>query len=264
MPRLYLTRNLKTYQGDTEKRLDAFLGDVQSILQDLENQINANPAIWTRLGTNSPFPQAPQAKDVLLDYSSGSFRIGLYDGNEWVYITLASLDGSTITEDQHGALGRETTDGNPLHTSATTTEPGFMSDSDKTKLDGIASGATATPLSNATPETQVLGDSGTAGISTSASRSDHKHPVTALSDITHGSRGGGTLHADATTIASGFQNAADKVKSDHFLGKTTSTAAPSVTEYPASGDYGFHEDTMTSTRYWAYNDGGTVFSAVLT
>lgn len=51
--------------------------------------------------------------------------------------------------------------------------------------------------------TDALGSAGVAG---TASRSDHTHG--------HGDRGGGTLHALATTLVAGFMSAADKTKLD--------------------------------------------------
>lgn len=130
MARIFLTRNIKNKDDPKE-----VAGDIEGILQDLENQLNDAPAIWSRTGSNQPLPQSPSTKDVLLDMATGNLRIGLYDGIQWNYISLASLSGTSITEDQHGALGRETTDGDPLHTSATTSEAGFMSAADKTALD---------------------------------------------------------------------------------------------------------------------------------
>lgn len=61
---------------------------------------------------------------------------------------------------------------------ATTSAAGFMSSSDKNKLDGIASNATNTVLSNATPDPITAGNSGSAGTSTGAARADHVHPTT--------------------------------------------------------------------------------------
>lgn len=94
--------------------------------------------------------------------------------------------------------------GGTLHATATPATPGFMSNADKGKLDGIAPGATATPLSS-TPPPNVAAASG-AGSNTSAARSDHTHG--------HGNQAGGTLHATATNATAGFMSAADKTKLD--------------------------------------------------
>lgn len=87
---------------------------------------------------------------------------------------------------------------------ASTSQPGLMSAADKTKLDGIPSGATATPLASTSPA-----DVGTTapGIAGAASRSDHVHA--------HGNQLGGALHANVVAAgAAGFITGADKTKLD--------------------------------------------------
>lgn len=46
----------------------------------------------------------------------------------------------------------------------------------------------------------------------------------------------------------------------NFVGRTTSTNPPSITEYPNNRDWGFHVDSSPSPYdlYLAYNNGGTV------
>lgn len=73
----------------------------------------------------------------------------------------------------------------------------------------------APPLGSATPTTEVLGDTAVVGTSANASHEDHKHAMTALSDTTHGTRAGGTLHANATSSVAGFMASADKAAFDH-------------------------------------------------
>lgn len=43
-----------------------------------------------------------------------------------------------------------------------------------------------------------------------------------------------------------------------FTGITRSSGAPSTTELPAAGNFGWHQNTSTGDYYWAYNDAGTV------
>lgn len=43
-----------------------------------------------------------------------------------------------------------------------------------------------------------------------------------------------------------------------FTGITRSTAAPTTTELPAAGNFGWHQNTSTGAYYWAYNDAGSV------
>lgn len=107
---------------------------------------------------------------------------------------------------------------------------------DGAKLDGIAAGATNTPLSAVAP-VDVTKAAAAVGVAVTAARSDHKHDITtavavdvtdatnaegvattlARSDHTHahGSRGGGALHALAIASgAAGFMSGADKAKLD--------------------------------------------------
>ncbi|WP_434510532.1 phage tail-collar fiber domain-containing protein [Desulfitobacterium sp. AusDCA] len=62
---------------------------------------------------------------------------------------------------------------------ATETTDGLFSSTDKTKLDGITSGATNTPLSNVIPSAESAGTVGTAGNSVEAARADHVHSMPA-------------------------------------------------------------------------------------
>ena len=113
----------------------------------------------------------------------------------------------------HGAQ----TDGS-LHAAATTAVAGFLSSTDKTKLDGVAAGATNTPLSSAAA--QAVGTSSSAGVSTDAARADHVHA--------HGAQTDATLHAVATTGANGFLSAADKTKIDGVASGATNTPLSAV------------------------------------
>ena len=103
--------------------------------------------------------------------------------------------------------------GDSLHVLATPTAPGFMSDLDKSKLNGIAAGATATPLSGSAP-TNVAATS-SVGSATSVARADHAHG--------HGDQLGGTLHALATPIAHGFMADVDKAKLNGIAAGATAT-----------------------------------------
>lgn len=110
---------------------------------------------------------------------------------------------------------------------ATTGSAGSMSAPDKTKLDGVAAGATATPLSATTP---VAVGTATAGVGTTASRSDHVHA--------HGNQASGSLHADVVAGgASGFMSGSDKTKIN---------ALPSTLSLPlAKADGGFGQSVAT-------------------
>lgn len=88
--------------------------------------------------------------------SPATAQVLRYNGSAWVNATLGYGDLS-------GTPGVATTSSN-----------GLLSSTDKTKLDGIATGATATPLSNSTPASLGTAASGS---STSAARADHVHPL---------------------------------------------------------------------------------------
>ncbi len=103
--------------------------------------------------------------------------------------------------------------GGALHAAATPTTPGFLSDTDKSKLDGIAAGATATPLSGTAPPNVAAG--GSVGIAIAAARGDHTHG--------HGNHAGGALHAAATPTTPGFLSDTDKSKLDGIAAGATAT-----------------------------------------
>ena len=77
------------------------------------------------------------------------------------------------------------------------TSHGFMDKADKTKLNGIASGATNTPLSDTAPlnVTKAAADQGTAA---NAARRDHKHDVDTAAPSTIGT---GNVEGNATSLA---------------------------------------------------------------
>ena len=152
--------------------------------------------------------------------------------------------GTALTEGTSTALARADhihTHGNQLggtlHADATTSTSGFMSATDKTKLDGVATGATNTPLTASAPQ-NVTKAAAVVGVATDAARSDHKHDIATAAPVaiggalaegsstsmaradhvhTHGDQAGGTLHAVATTTVDGFLSAADKTKLDGML-----------------------------------------------
>jgi hypothetical protein len=99
------------------------------------------------------------------------------------------------------------------HSNASTSAAGFMSAADKTKLDGVATGATATPLASTTPAAVGAAD---VGVAASAARADHVHA--------HGNQAGGSLHANATTSVAGFMSSGDKTKLDGIATGATANA----------------------------------------
>lgn len=122
------------------------------------------------------------------------------------------------------------------------------------------------------PPVSLTPDSGNIeGVSTSVSRSDHKHNMetvapTSITDSTnaegtastfvrsdhqhaHGDRSGGTLHAVATTSVAGFMSATDKTKLDSFKTRSGIVAAGSFAGNPKKATVNFTAFSPASTAY---------------
>jgi len=91
--------------------------------------------------------------------------------------------------------------GGSMHAAATTSVAGFMSATDKTKLDGVATGATANTLAvGSTAPGNVTKAAASAGSSAEAARVDHKHDITTAAAVANPP---GTANAEgsATSLA---------------------------------------------------------------
>jgi hypothetical protein len=125
--------------------------------------------------------------------------------------------GTTAARSDH-THGHGAQAGGTLHAVATQSVAGFLSGADKTKLDGIATGATATPLVTGN-QFSALGVNGTnggnTGVATTAARSDHSHG--------HSDLAGGTLHAAATTTTAGFLSSTDKTRVNTLYSNSQAT-----------------------------------------
>lgn len=161
----------------------------------------------------------------------------------------------------HGSQGN----GN-LHDVATQSLAGFMAATDKLKLDGVATGATNTPLASTLPVSLTPDAAGVIGVATAAARADHVHDIQAgtpigISDSTnyegtgasfaradhvhgHGALGGGSAHAVATPTSHGFMSSVDKEKLDGIGagGATGAVLQMQTTELDA--------DTSTNSSTW--------------
>ena len=146
--------------------------------------------------------------------------------------------GILATDAQHGNRGNGS-----LHTAATTIANGFMASGDKSKLDGIAAGATNTPLAITAPE-DVTKATATIGASSTAAKSDHKHDISTNVPVNigaanaegaatslarsnhvhaHGNQTDGYMHAMVTTLTHGFLGFLDKRKLDGIATNATNT-----------------------------------------
>jgi hypothetical protein len=99
--------------------------------------------------------------------------IGAISSGQLVFRSGTSVLGETAIDDtQHG-----TRSGGTLHALVVAAgTAGFISGSDKSKLDGIAIGATNTPLASTAPE-DVTKTAAVVGVGTTAARADHKHDI---------------------------------------------------------------------------------------
>lgn len=139
---------------------------------------------------------------------------------------------------------------------ATTSVAGLESAADKTKLDGIATGATNTPLSSTAP-VNVTKSTASAGVATEASRQDHKHDVT-------------TAAPGATGVAttSGEGSATSLARSDHThqsntapANVTKAAAAIGTSGEPARAD---HKHDVSTAAAGAATPGDTVAEGTAT
>jgi polygalacturonase len=137
-------------------------------------------------GIDHPFPEASLSSETPQD----------------VGVTGSAGSSFTGSKSDHVHAHGAQTDGT-MHAEATTGTAGFLSASDKTKLDGVASSAAA--LGSSDPA-DISDDTPDDGSATVAAKEDHVHA--------HGERGGGTLHDEATTSVAGFLSASDKTKLD--------------------------------------------------
>jgi hypothetical protein len=177
------------------------------------------------------------------EYISGNQTITLSgdvsgSGTTSISVTIADDSHNHIISNVDGlqvALDGKS-DTSHVHSNATTSVAGFMSTTDKSKLDGIEDNADVTPswVPDADPsyisgnQTITLsGDvsgSGTTSISVTIADDSHNHIISnvdglqdaldAKSDTTH-------IHSDATTSSAGFMSTSDKSKLDNIEANAT-------------------------------------------
>lgn len=170
------------------------------------------PPLQTALANNVGLPSPTWSRwlqelwNSLRVASSGSGGSALSDAAPQSIGTTAAGIGSEASRSDHvhahGSLG-----GGALHAVAVASgAEGFLSGSDKAKLDGISSGAAA--LTSSSPADVGASAVGVAG---TAARADHVHA--------HGNQAGGSLHALAVAgVSAGFVSAADQTKLDNLSG----------------------------------------------
>jgi hypothetical protein len=146
------------------------------------------------------------------------------------------------------------------HAVATTGAAGFMSNTDKSKLDGIASGANNyshptgdgnlhVPATGTTNNNKFLMAGATAGV-ISWNTVDFTLVSGTITDTQHGNRGGGSLHAVATTGTAGFMSSTDKSKLDGIASDANNYTHP-------TGDGNSHVPANGTTNNGRYLRSGS-------
>lgn len=121
-------------------------------------------------------------------------------------VVSGNVDGRDVSADG-AVLDAHVGAGGGAHANAVASgAAGFLSGTDKAKLDGIAASAAA--LTASAPQT--VGTANAVGNGTDAARANHVHD--------HGSQTTGTHHAAATTSVAGFMSTTDKQKHGDLAG----------------------------------------------
>jgi len=127
MSRVYLDSSLKNFDPRLLK------AGIETIFQQLEDQLNAGTDIVTLTDTKQTLPVGMQRGDIVFNIQRGELLIGVYNGADVFYASFGSFTGA-ITDAQHGTRA-----GGNLHPVVTTSVAGFMHPADKAKLDGVVS-----------------------------------------------------------------------------------------------------------------------------
>ena len=145
MGRIYLTTNLQTVSNEELSTA------VQRIFDQLEDQVNGEPASVSLDNNNTKLPQGMAAGDPIFSLVGGVVRLGIFNGRNVQFQAIGDIAGS-ITVEQHGNLS-----GGSLHSIVTSSVNGFMIAADKVKLDSYK-GHTASASPPSTTELPTDGD----------------------------------------------------------------------------------------------------------
>lgn len=151
--------------------------------------------------------------------SSTNGNILINDSEVTVYTQPTLTSSEVIT-----ALGYTPSQTDTTYEVATTSTNGLMSSTDKTKLDGIETGATANTASSTTP---LANGTATVGTEDAYARGDHVHP---LQTTVSGNAGTATRLATARTITL----TGDVTGSTTFDGSANSSITTTITDIDAS------------------------------
>lgn len=216
--------DITIYTADLVKVLDSagqFAGqNVEVVLAELKNWIDQHSALKT-----SAHGGIVPASDVSVSATAG--KLLRLDGSAKL---PASITGDADTVDgKHAAAfapAGHVGAGGSAHPTATQSAAGFLSMADKAKLDSIKGGAEPNQAAfsrvtvggtaiDAQSATDAVAIKAGAGVQLSPDAAARQVTIAAaMTDETHGSRKGATLHSVATSTESGFMSSGDKKKLD--------------------------------------------------
>lgn len=215
--------SLQTLTGTHTTEIATVTGDLSTLSSTVASEINdLDSRVDTLEGYGGPANAAPPS------------------------VAASSVLGTSTQfarEDHTHAHGDQA--GGTLHAVATTSVDGFFAHADKSKLDGVAAGATADAPYTSTPAAIGSAAAGSSGL---WARGDHVHA--------HGNQVGGALHANAVSAgAAGFMTGADKQQLD-WLGLTSYVSNVLTFNPVAPGDTYFFNNAIV--RAYQYNLNGRV------
>jgi len=259
-----------THTADEIQVVDAgnrFAGShVEAVLAEIDQSLDNHTALTTTahggIVPASDVVTTAQANKILRLNSQAKFPASITGDAD----TVDSKHASDFAPASHvGATGT-------AHGTATTSVAGFMSAADKAKLDGIAAGAEvnqnafsqikvgATTIDADSKTDSVEFVAGTGIALTPDSTNDKVTFAVAMSDDLHGNRGGGSLHAAATSSAAGFMSASDKAKLDGIAAgaEVNQNAFSSVKVVDAAGTSKGQADADAKTDVLTLKEGSNV------
>jgi hypothetical protein len=137
---------------------------------------HVHPTDTTRLAASAYTAADVLAKLITVDGTGSNLDADLLDGQSGAFYQSASnLNAGTLPAARFDDTAHGNRAGGTLHPAVTTSVNGFMLAADKTKLDGIASGAgVAVPPATVAP---LMDGAAAVGSTTKYAREDHVHPT---------------------------------------------------------------------------------------
>ena len=206
------------------------------------------------------------AADVLtkiktVDGTTSGLDADLLDGNDSTYYTNATnLASGTLPAARFDDTAHGNRAGGTLHPAVTTSVNGFMIAADKSKLDGVATGATNVPPATVAP---LMNGAAAVGSVAKYAKEDHVHPSdtskldSATASTTYAPIASPTLTGDPKSVTPSAGDNDTSIATTAFV--TTAVAVAKVTlsdtapGSPVVGSLWYETDTGVLLIY--YNDG---------